>query len=189
MLQSVLVINTVPNAAFLGPKAKQFAEQLVDTCLKVDGVLAFSTLLGSDQKQQRSLVQGFQHQLAEALNQAVSVGWRQEERCSPDYDDAYDLYLSAELDGLLYKVVIELDKNRADQIAKKFISRVAHTIDAPTIYVAFCYPGTAKMNMNEAKKYFGYCARHMNQLSKPELPKAFIGIVMEGGAVGVHAVT
>lgn len=141
--------------------------------------MAFANLLGSTQKEQRALVKAFQHQLAVALDQNAPTGWLIEERCSTDSADAYDLFLAGELDGLPYKVVIELDKNRADQIAKKIVSRVAHTLDSPTIYVAFCYPGTANMNMNEAKKYFGYCARLMTQLSKPGLPKAFIGIVME----------
>lgn len=56
-----------------------------------------------------------------------------------------------------YDVVIELDAHRADQVAKKFVSRMAMFIDRKVIYISICYTGTNKMNVKETEKYFGYC--------------------------------
>ena len=50
-------------------------------------------------------------------------------------------------------VVIELDKWRSNQIAKKFVSRFALTLERPLIYIALCYGGTPHMNKNECSKY------------------------------------
>jgi hypothetical protein len=55
-------------------------------------------------------------------------------------------------------IAIELDKNRADQVAKKFVSRMAALPSTvPVYFLSVCYPGTVRMNKTECVKYFGYC--------------------------------
>ena len=55
-------------------------------------------------------------------------------------------------------MAIELDKNRADQVAKKFVSRMAILPTTTVYFISLCYPGTEMMNKSECAKYFGYCA-------------------------------
>lgn len=54
-------------------------------------------------------------------------------------------------------LILELDATRADQVAKKMLSRYyfANKIanNKPTAYVYLLYPGTAAMNPNECVKY------------------------------------
>jgi hypothetical protein len=52
-------------------------------------------------------------------------------------------------------VIVELDATRADQVAKKMLSRYfyAEKQPKPTIYVCLLYPGTKNMNVNECIKY------------------------------------
>lgn len=54
------------------------------------------------------------------------------------------------------QIVVEFDTVRADQVAKKFVSRAALAPCASTIYIAFCYPGTASMSVSEVIKYFAF---------------------------------
>lgn len=60
------------------------------------------------------------------------------------------------------KVIVEFDTVRADQVAKKFVSRATLVPCASTVYIAFCYPGTASMSVNEVIKYFTF----MGELAK-----------------------
>jgi len=48
-------------------------------------------------------------------------------------------------------VIIELDKWRADQVAKKFVLRFALTLELPLICIALCYGGTQYMNKSECE--------------------------------------
>lgn len=64
------------------------------------------------------------------------------------------------------KVIIELDAHRADQVAKKFLSRSALMIDQNSIYLSVCYPGTEKMPKPECQKYFEYCSMLSKTLAK-----------------------
>jgi hypothetical protein len=54
-------------------------------------------------------------------------------------------------------VVIELDKHRADQVAKKFVSRIAILPPTTIYFISLRYPGTDDMNRPECEKYFSYC--------------------------------
>ena len=63
------------------------------------------------------------------------------------------------IDSSNWEIIIEIDTARADQVAKKIVSRFYHILESPwqnKIYVALCYPGTKKMNSNECEKYVGY---------------------------------
>ena len=67
--------------------------------------------------------------------------------------DRCDVY--AETDK--YQILVEIDATRADQLAKKMLSRYyyAHATSQgkPTVYVCLLYPGTDSMNPNECIKY------------------------------------
>ena len=71
-------------------------------------------------------------------------------------------------------IVIELDKHRADQVAKKFLSRNSLLIDKNLFYISLCYPGTSNMNSSECIKYFGYCKK----LSK-RMGNEYAGFIIE----------
>jgi len=55
-----------------------------------------------------------------------------------------------------YEMIVEIDATRADQVAKKMLSRFCYSslINKPIIYVALLYQGTKSMNPEECKKYF-----------------------------------
>lgn len=71
-------------------------------------------------------------------------------------------------------IIIELDNARADQVAKKYVSRRlanAKLFRNKALYVHVLYCTEAKINPSEAYKYLGYCKR----LSKTKL---YIGIIL-----------
>ena len=67
------------------------------------------------------------------------------------YHDKCDVFVETER----YIVIVELDATRADQVAKKMLSRYyyADKSPKPTVYVCLLYPGTENMNPNECIKY------------------------------------
>ena len=115
----------------------------------------FSDHIGQDQSSQKAVVARFQNRVLLVLAEALpEVAWELEHRPSRTSRDSLDIFGQGE--GFV--VAIELDKHRADQVAKKFVSRTA-ILPATTIhYVSLCYPGTDRMNATECQKYFGYCA-------------------------------
>ena len=115
----------------------------------------FSTLLGKSQTDQKLLVSDFQVYVARTLNTALQdVGWSIEHCPNLKKRDSIDIFGR----GVGFVVVIELDKHRADQVAKKFVSRMALFPETIVYFVSLCYPGTEKMNKAECIKYFGYCS-------------------------------
>lgn len=67
------------------------------------------------------------------------------------FNDKCDIFVETER----YILIVELDTTRADQVAKKMLSRLyyADKCAKPTIYVCLLYPGTNSMNPNECVKY------------------------------------
>jgi len=67
------------------------------------------------------------------------------------YNDKCDVYIETER----YIVIVELDATRADQVAKKMLSRYyyANKCSKPMVYVCLLYPGTEKMSTPECVKY------------------------------------
>lgn len=115
----------------------------------------FSTHIGKSQTDQKLLVAGFQSLAAATLGNAFKeVQWSVEHCPSPKNRDSIDIFGK----GAEFVVVVELDKNRADQVAKKFVSRMALLPSTKVYFVSLCYPGTEKMNKAECTKYFGYCS-------------------------------
>lgn len=71
-------------------------------------------------------------------------------------NDSVDIYAS---DSTNWEVIIEIDATRADQVAKKIVSRFSHISESRSeniIYIALCYPGTDRMNLNECEKFISY---------------------------------
>lgn len=102
--------------------------------------------------------------------------WIKECRVKPilgkQYNDKIDILGTFER----YKVIIEIDTSRADQVGKKIASRMAVYCDEPILYIAICYPGTKRMNTNECIKYFNYGIRILRQFSNGS---EFLGIIIE----------
>jgi len=100
--------------------------------------------------------------------------WRAEHQL-PTGRDTIDIFGHGFAD-----VVIELDKSRADQVAKKFVSRSAMSVGK--IYsVSLCYPGTTHMNVPECIKYFGFCAT----LSK-RIGNVYAGFIVQQTQLGIE---
>jgi len=114
----------------------------------------FSDLIGKLQPEQKKIVAKFQNDLYEKLSFEVKeINWELEHKPKANAKDAIDIFGASES----FIVAIELDKHRADQVAKKFISRSALLSEKTIFFISLCYPGTSKMPINETKKYFGYC--------------------------------
>ncbi len=90
--------------------------------------------------------------------------------------DSVDLHCKMKLEEVEYSVIIEIDTTRADQVAKKFLSRMAIFGRENIIYITFCYPGTEKMSTNEVEKYMGYCNDLSAMLNKIK-PTYYIGFM------------
>jgi hypothetical protein len=115
----------------------------------------FLNHLGKPQPDQKMIVTGFQT-FAESVLAGVmpDIKWSMEHCPSPQNRDSIDIFGK----GNGFVVAIELDKNRADQVAKKFVSRMAILPPTTIYFISLCYPGTEKMNKSECAKYFSYCS-------------------------------
>lgn len=122
----------------------------------------FLSHLGQPQSEQKTIVTNFQKSLYKRLVDSIpNLRWTMEHTPSKNQRDSIDIY--GESEGFV--VAIELDKNRADQVAKKFVSRIALLPDKKVYFLSLCYPGTKKMNLNECVKYFGYCSNLAERMS------------------------
>ena len=73
-----------------------------------------------------------------------------------------------------------MDAHRADQVAKKFLSRSALFINENIIYLSLCYPGTNSMNKKECVKYFDYCSTISKILSdNSSYNKLYAGLILK----------
>lgn len=133
----------------------EFLKSLVACIGCIECSAFFSTHLGKPQSDQKRLVASFQSFAASALKSSIQdVEWSMEYSPSPKNRDSIDIFGR----GTGFVVVIELDKSRADQVAKKFVSRLALLPSTKVYFVSLCYPGTERMNLSECEKYFGYCS-------------------------------
>ncbi len=128
-------------------------ETLLSVLSSFDCSSYFSDLLGKAQCEQKIIVDSFKNNLCRFLVQELpTLHWLAESPSSKLVKDSIDIFGSN--DDCC--IIIEIDKHRADQVAKKYVSRAAVT-DRRNIYIALCYPGTNNMNLNECAKYFNYC--------------------------------
>lgn len=80
--------------------------------------------------------------------------------------DSADVYASDSTD---WEIIIEIDATRADQVAKKIVSRFFHLSDSlkkNIVYIALCYPGTQRMSVNECEKFMNYGAKIITKIHK-----------------------
>lgn len=104
--------------------------------------------------------------------------WQTEYKADSNRKDSFDVFgHNKKLD---MNIVIELDPHRADSIAKKFVSRLAMMVNSNLLYVAYLYPGTDKMPINEAYKYLGDCETILEVLNTNSgVKKQFLGFFLE----------
>lgn len=132
-----------------------FLSSLVACIRDIDCSDYFLTHHGKSQSEKKQLVAGFQKSVESALKGSIQdVEWKMEHLPSGEKRDRIDIFGK----GAGFVVVLELDASRADQVAKKFVSRIALFPKTNVYFVSLCYPGTKKMNQPECEKYFGYCS-------------------------------
>ena len=139
-------------------------EMIISIIEGVDCKRYFSNHLRESQSEQKTIVSGFQKIIFQALAKDIpDVKWELEYRPSELSRDSVDIF--GETNSFV--VAIELDKHRADQVAKKIVSRMAILPDTRVYFISLCYPGTKNMSKPETIKYFGYCsnlAKRMNNI-------------------------
>lgn len=115
----------------------------------------FSTPPDGITRNQKRIVADFQTFAESVLAGAMpDIEWHTEHCPNPQYRDRIDIFGK----GKGFLVAIELDTTRADQVAKKFVSRLAILPPTTIYFISICYPGTENMNKSECAKYFGYCS-------------------------------
>jgi len=121
----------------------------------------FQNCVGQPQAEQRRIVSEFQQALISKLRRSLpNITWHPEYQPDENQKDRIDIYGI----GKVCRIAIEIDKSRADQVAKKFVARSAVLGTEPLIYVSLCVPGTESMNKDECEKYFDYCGRLSTRL-------------------------
>jgi hypothetical protein len=134
-----------------------------------------------NQTSQKQLIDTFQSRVHANLTKILpNMNWRSSHHFTQERRDEVDIYGTFSAENGESAVIIELDKWRADQVAKKFVSRFALTLEKPLIYIAICYGGTENMNKSECEKYFSYCKRICDSFTKCNLrtPKQFYGHIL-----------
>jgi hypothetical protein len=134
---------------------------------------------------QKQRIDSFQSRAHANLEKLLpNMNWRSPHRLTRERRDEVDIYGTFGSEDNEGAVIIELDKWRADQIAKKFVSRFALTLESPLIYIALCYGGTNNMDKIECKKYFCYCASICSAFTRCNLQtqKQFYGHILSVGS-------
>ncbi len=127
-------------------------EKIVDSLNNLDCEFYVKGLTKLNQSEQKVKVENLQNFILEHLEKHHSdFKWKTEFQVS-EKRDAIDIFGEKNNEML----IIELDKWRADQVAKKLISRTALMIDKKIGFISLCYAGTEKMSKNECLKFFRY---------------------------------
>jgi len=146
-------------------------DKIISCICNFDCSSFFGSHLGKSQSDQKKIVSNFQTLICDELaNNITNISWQLEYSPNTGKRDSIDIFGS----NNDIHIVIELDKHRADQVAKKFVSRNALLINKSVFYISLCYPGTSNMNPSECIKYFGYC----KQLSK-RMGNEYAGFIIE----------
>ncbi len=143
-----------PRVQIKSENCDELLSGVLDCITSIDCTSSFSSHIGTDQAAQKTTVALFQHVLLDKLEKSLTdISWSQEFCPSDSARDSIDIFgQKGEI-----AIAIEMDKNRADQVAKKFVSRSALLKGRKLYFISLCYPGTERMNINECTKYFGYC--------------------------------
>ncbi len=126
------------------------------------------------QKEKGVVVKQFTSDILQHLSECTKSFQFDDEVPAVGARDRFDLLGSIPNKAFPGAIVIEVDAHRADQVAKKFVSRSALLKDEPLVYVAIVYPGTKNMNSIECGKYFKYCSWLSEMLTRKNHPKAFL---------------
>ena len=128
-------------------------------------------LVGLSQMQQKEKVSMLQGYLLNLLsNEFKYANWSSENKDFSLGRDSIDI-LGQKGEEI---IVIELDKWRADQAAKKMVSRTSIFIETHLSYISLCYGGTKKMNKKECMKYFKFISKIFERLEFQ-----FCGMIIE----------
>ena len=132
----------------------------------------FSKLIGMTQPERKKMVEQFQGAvISKLISEMSEVSWEPEHKPDQEKRDSVDIY--GEGKGCV--VAIELDAHRADQVAKKFVSRMAILKRSKkTYYISLCYQGTKNMSKKECFKYFDYCAELASRMGSH-----YAGLIIE----------
>ena len=145
-------------------------KKIIDSLNNLDCEHYVKDLITFNQSEQKEKVQDLQHFIVKHLEKNHSnFEWQIEYKVSENRD-AIDIFGEKGHQIL----IIELDKWRADQVAKKLISRTAFMIDRKVGFISLCYAGTERMNKNECLKYFRY-----GNIVSTELNNYFAGMIIE----------
>lgn len=122
------------------------------------------------QPEQRIKVEKLQSFLTNILREKhADFKWKTEHQIS-DNSDSIDIYGNRANEI----IIIELDKWRADQVAKKIISRTALMIDKKIGFISLCYSGTDSMSKPECVKFFKY-----GNIIQTKLNNYYAGMIIE----------
>jgi len=137
-------------------------EDIINHITNFNTQIYFINLIGKKQSDQKQIIKKFQNDLYNSLKiKFQTIYWELEHKPNINVRDAVDIF--GKYNDI--SIIIELDKHRADQVAKKFISRNALFSNENIFYISLCYPGTSNMPINETKKYFNYCKILSNKLN------------------------
>lgn len=102
--------------------------------------------------------------------------WEKEKKANSNVNDSIDLFGERKTTND-YDWVVEIDATRADQVAKKFTSRLANCglTKRPIIYVALLYPDT-QSGINECKKYIKFLYDIIKAINKNS---AVVGVYLD----------
>lgn len=120
-------------------------------------------------------IERFQNMLAKCLGTDATLGENIEKRLFKDSKDSADIWIDNP-NNEEYELIVEIDATRADQVAKKMLSRFRYSVDCekPLIYVALLYKGTSSMNSEECKKYFQMGATVLRKLDERNILIGYI---------------
>jgi hypothetical protein len=155
-------------------------EKIIEIVTSVE-TTDLQNLVSLDQISQKQRIDTFQTRIHANLAKILpNMNWRSPHQLTRERRDEVDIYGTFSSEDGEGAVIIELDKWRADQVAKKFVSRFALTLERPLIYTALCYGGTNNMNKMECEKYFGYCNNICNAFTQCNLcnKKQFFGHIL-----------
>lgn len=160
-----------PHLQIKSTENDMFLESIITVIEGVDCNDYFSNHLGQDQSHQKVIVAEFQRAICEALILGIpSVDWELEYCPKASSRDSIDIFGRTDTSV----VAIELDKHRADQVAKKFVSRIATLPETKVYFISLYYPGAANMSKPETLKYFGYCSSLAKRMSH-----VYVGFTVE----------
>lgn len=125
------------------------------------------------------LVTDLQNSLKDHLEATFNnYQWQTEYKADINRKDSFDIFGYNKV--LDMHIIVELDPHRADSVAKKFVSRLALMVNNNLLYVAYLYPGTDKMSINETNKYLVDCETILEVLNKNSgIKKQFLGFFLE----------